>query len=51
MSLRDFLLLVAICLAWAVNNVVSKVVVAEWHVPPLTYAALRFAIVLMATLP
>jgi len=50
-SLRDFLLLVAICLAWAVNNVVSKVVVAEWHVPPLTYAALRFAIVLVATLP
>lgn len=51
MSLRDFLLLVAICLAWAVNNVVSKVVVAEWQVPPLTYAALRFAIVLVATLP
>ncbi len=51
MSLRDFLLLVAICLAWAVNNVVSKIVVAEWQVPPLTYAALRFAIVLVATLP
>jgi len=50
-SLRDFLLLVAICLAWAVNNVVSKIVVAEWQVPPLTYAALRFAIVLVATLP
>jgi drug/metabolite transporter (DMT)-like permease len=51
MSLRDFLLLVAICLVWATNNVVSKVVVAEWHVPPLTYATLRFAIVLIATLP
>lgn len=51
MSLRDFLLLVVICLAWAVNNVVSKIVVAEWQVPPLTYAALRFAIVLVATLP
>ncbi|MFN3517562.1 MAG: DMT family transporter [Novosphingobium sp.] len=51
MSLRDFLLLVAICLAWAANNVVSKVVVAEWQVPPLTYAALRFALVLIATLP
>ncbi|NCU12534.1 MAG: DMT family transporter [Sphingomonadaceae bacterium] len=51
MSLRDFLLLIAICLAWAVNNVVSKIVVAEWHVPPLTFAALRFALVLMATLP
>lgn len=51
MILRDFLLLVAICLLWAINNVVSKVVVAQWHVPPLLYSALRFGIVLLATLP
>ncbi len=51
MNLRDFLLLVAICLIWAVNNVVSKLVVATWQVPPLFYASLRFAIVLLATLP
>ncbi len=51
LNLRDFLLLVAICLVWAVNNVVSKIVVADWHVPPLFYAGLRFAIVLFATLP
>jgi len=50
-NLRDFLLLVAICLIWAVNNVVSKLVVATWQVPPLFYASLRFAIVLLATLP
>lgn len=51
MSLRDFLLLVGICLIWAANNVVSKVVVSDWQVPPLLYAALRFALVAALTLP
>lgn len=51
MSLRDFLILIAVCLAWALNNIVSKVVVSTWHVPPLMYGALRFAIVALATLP
>ncbi len=51
MNLRDFLILVAICLAWALNNIVSKLVVSTWHVPPLMYGALRFAIVALATLP
>lgn len=51
MNLRDFLLLIAICLAWALNNIISKVVVSTWHIPPLLYGALRFAIVALATLP
>lgn len=51
MNLRDFAILVGICLIWAVNNVVSKLVVSTWHVPPLLYAALRFGLVLLATLP
>ncbi len=51
MSLRDFLILIAICLAWALNNIVSKVVVSTWNIPPLMYGALRFAIVALATLP
>ncbi len=50
-NLRDFLLLVGICLIWATNNVVSKVVVSDWQVPPLLYAAMRFAIVAAITLP
>jgi len=50
MTLRDFIILVAICLIWSVNNVISKVVVGMWHVPPLFYAALRFAVVLFCTL-
>lgn len=51
MQFRDFLILVGVCLIWAMNNVISKVVVAGWHVPPLLYAAMRFGIVLIATLP
>lgn len=51
LSLRDFLILVGICLIWATNNVVSKIVVSDWQVPPLLYAAIRFAIVAAITLP
>lgn len=51
MTLRDFLILVAVSLIWSVNNVISKVVVGMWHVPPMFYADLRFAVVLLVTLP
>lgn len=51
MQFRDFLILIGVCLIWATNNVISKIVVADWNVPPLLYAALRFFIVMIATLP
>ncbi len=51
MKLRDFLILVFICVVWASNNIVSKIVVAQWDVPPLFYASVRFAVVTLATLP
>lgn len=51
MNPRDFLLFVLICLVWASNNVLSKVLVSHWQVPPLFYTALRFGIVLLCTLP
>jgi len=51
MALRDFALLVLICLVWASNNIISKIVVAQWGVPPVFYAAVRFAIVAACTLP
>jgi drug/metabolite transporter (DMT)-like permease len=51
MSLRDFGVLVLICLVWAGNNIISKIVVAHWGVPPLFYASVRFALVALATLP
>lgn len=51
MAVRDFALLVLICLVWAFNNIISKIVVGEWGVPPLFYAAVRFAIVMVAVAP
>ena len=51
MSLRDFGLLVLICLVWAGNNIISKIVVAHWGVPPLFYAAVRFSLVALVTVP
>jgi drug/metabolite transporter (DMT)-like permease len=51
MALRDFALLVFVCLLWAANNIVSKFVVAYLHAPPLIYAALRFALVALAVFP
>ena len=51
MRVRDFLLLVAVCLIWAFNNVLSKIIVDNWAIPPLFYAALRFAVVALVMLP
>ena len=51
MAPRDFALLMAMCLLWSVNNIVSKYVVSTLDVPPLFYAATRFAIVALCTLP
>src|SRR5215510_1810845 len=51
MALRDFALLMAMCVVWAVNNIVSKYVVSTLEVPPLFYAAARFAIVAAALIP
>lgn len=51
MSLRDFGLLTLVCLVWASNNIVSKYVVSHLGLPPLFYAAVRFGIVAVATLP
>jgi drug/metabolite transporter (DMT)-like permease len=51
MSLRDFGLLTLVCLVWASNNIVSKYVVSHLGLPPLFYAAIRFGIVALATLP
>jgi len=49
MALRDFALLVLVCLTWATNNIVSKFVVANLDLPPLFYAGLRFGVVAIAT--
>ena len=51
MRLRDFAVLVLVCLLWGYSNVLSKIVVSGWSVPPLFFAAIRFAIVSLVTLP
>ena len=51
MKPAHFLLMVLICVVWASNNVLSKVLVSHWHVPPLFYTAARFGIVALCTLP
>lgn len=51
MALRDFGLLMAMCMVWAVNNIISKYVVSDLDVPPLFYAAARFVIVALALIP
>lgn len=49
MPVRDFALLCLICLVWGLNLVVSRFVVAD--VPPLFYAATRFALLAVVLLP
>ena len=51
MPFRSFLLLAAICLVWACNTIVSRLVVGGMGVPPLWYAALRSLVLLVALLP
>lgn len=51
MRSRDLALMVLVCLIWASNNVMSKLLVGTLHVPPLAFSALRFAIVAAVTLP
>lgn len=51
MTLRDLLLLMLVCLTWAVHTVVSKIVVSGMEIPPLFYAAVRYGLVAVLTLP
>jgi drug/metabolite transporter (DMT)-like permease len=51
MAIRDLVLLIGICLVWAANSVLSKIVISDFGAPPLFYAAARFFVVMAATLP
>lgn len=51
MALRDFSLILLVCLLWAGHTVVSKIVVSGMEIPPLFYAAVRFGIVAILALP
>ncbi|WP_091740556.1 DMT family transporter [Phenylobacterium immobile] len=49
MPVRDFVLLVGVCILWASNNVVSKYAISVLGVAPMAYAALRFVLVAVLT--
>jgi drug/metabolite transporter (DMT)-like permease len=51
MPFRDFAIMLAVCLVWAAQNIISKFVVTSMGVPPLFYAAIRFAVVALVTFP
>lgn len=47
MPVRDFLLLVLTCALWALNVIVTRLVVGDLGVPPLAYAFARALLVLL----
>jgi len=51
MRIQHFFMLAAVCLVWAFNNVLSKIIVTNWAVPPLFYVTLRFSVVALLMLP
>lgn len=51
MNGRDFGLMTLVCLIWAANSIISKLVIANLGAPPMFYAALRFAVVLAVVWP
>jgi O-acetylserine/cysteine efflux transporter len=51
MSPRSFLLLMFVCLLWAGNTIVSRLVVGTLGVPPLWFAAMRALVVMVVLLP
>lgn len=51
MSLRDFAILVLICTAWAMNAIVTKMVVSTASIPPMIFATGRFLLLLAIVFP
>lgn len=51
MSMRDLSLMMIICLIWALNAIVSKVVISTMGVPPLFYGTLRCLLITLAVCP
>lgn len=51
MLFRDFAIMTGVCLLWALNTVLSKILVSDLGIPPLFCGAVRFAIVFLAASP
>jgi O-acetylserine/cysteine efflux transporter len=50
-TFRDFGLMLFVCLLWALNTIVSKIIVTDYGVAPMFYAAARFGVVTLAVFP
>ena len=48
---RDIAIIMGVCLVWAMNSIVSKVVVSQIGVPPLCYGMLRCVLIALAVSP
>jgi O-acetylserine/cysteine efflux transporter len=51
MPVRDVSLLVLLCVIWAANVIVSRIVVTDMAIPPLFYAAMRSLVVVAVLFP
>lgn len=51
MPLRDFALLLLVCAIWSMHTIVAKLVVSGMEIPPLFYAAARYAVVAVVAAP
>ncbi|MDB5506285.1 MAG: hypothetical protein JWR75_923 [Devosia sp.] len=51
MRLRDFLIFAGVCLAWAANLVVSRVLFTRFGIAPISYAGARFLLVAIILAP
>ncbi len=51
MSLREFSVLMVICIIWGLHFIVIKFTIAEMGVPPLFYAAVRVTLMALILLP
>lgn len=51
MSIKDFLLLFAVCFVWGLNMVVTRWVVFDASVPPIFFAGIRFLGVALILVP
>lgn len=51
MLVRDFALLMLVCLVWATNFVATKLAVTALNIPPLFFSSLRFLVVFLFALP
>lgn len=48
---RHIIIITGVCLVWAMNSIVSKIVVSQIGVPPLCYGMLRSVLIALAVFP